>query len=55
MKERQANVVSATILNLALKGVKRIKENEYKLTKNEILDKAERNITILIDPLFLFS
>lgn len=28
------------ILNLALEGVKRIKENEYKLTKNKILDKA---------------
>lgn len=28
------------ILNLALKGVKAIKENDYKLTKNEILDKV---------------
>lgn len=28
------------ILNLALNGVKRIKENDYKITKNEILDKA---------------
>lgn len=28
------------ILNLALKGVKSIKENDYKLTKNEILDKV---------------
>ena len=28
------------ILNLALKGVKRIKENGYKLTKNKILEKA---------------
>lgn len=28
------------ILNLALKGVKSIKDNGYKITKNEILDKA---------------
>ena len=28
------------ILNLALKGVKTIKDNGYKITKNEILDKA---------------
>ncbi len=28
------------ILNLALKGVKSIKENEYKITENEILNKA---------------
>lgn len=28
------------ILNLALKGIKRIKENDYKITKNAILDKA---------------
>ncbi len=31
------------ILNLALNGVKRIKENGYKLTKNEILEEALQN------------
>lgn len=31
------------ILNLALKGVKSIKANEYKLTKNKILEKALEN------------
>ncbi len=34
------NNAKSYILNLALDGVKRIKENEYKLTKNEILDKT---------------
>lgn len=37
------------ILNLALKGVKRIKDNEYKLTKNEILDKALEDYKMEID------
>ncbi len=39
------------ILNLALKGVKRIKGNEYKLTKNEILDNALENYKMEIDHL----
>ena len=42
------------ILNLALKGVKRIKENEYKLTKNKILDKALENYKMEIDHLVGF-
>ena len=39
------------ILNLALTGVKRIKENEYKLTKNKILDKALENYKMETDHL----
>lgn len=37
------------ILNLALKGVKRIKDNEYKLTKNEILEEALQNYKLDTD------
>lgn len=42
------------ILDLALKGVKRIKDNEYKLTKNEILDKALEDYKMEIDHLVGF-
>lgn len=37
------------ILNLALKGVKSIKENRYKLSKNDILDKALEEYKLEID------
>ena len=51
IKEKIANLdellstdnAKSYILNLALKGVKSIKENGYKLTKNEILDKARED------------
>ena len=42
------------ILNLALEGVKRIKDNEYKLTKNEILEEALQNYKREIDHLVGF-
>lgn len=42
------------ILNLALKGVKRIKDNEYKLSKNEILDKALEDYKMEIDHIVAF-
>lgn len=37
------------ILNLALKGVKSIKENGYKITKNEILDKVLEDYKMEVD------